>query len=35
VRGSLNRLAWFIGIYVVGLAVFAAVVYLIRALVPG
>ncbi|HEY7384241.1 MAG TPA: hypothetical protein VH743_11280 [Beijerinckiaceae bacterium] len=29
-----SRLAWFIGLYIVSLAVFATIVYTLRALVP-
>jgi hypothetical protein len=29
-----SRLAWFVALYVIGLAVFAAVVYGLRAFVP-
>ena len=32
--GDLSRLAWFVCLYVVSLAAFAAVVYGLRALVP-
>jgi hypothetical protein len=32
--GALSRLAWFVSLYVVSLAAFAAIVYALRALVP-
>lgn len=30
-----RRIAWFVGLYVAALAVFAGVTYALRALVPG
>lgn len=34
-RGRTRRLLWFAGLYVASLLAFAAVVYALRALVPG
>jgi len=34
-RPGARRLLWFAGLYLVSLAVFAAVVYSLRALLPG
>jgi hypothetical protein len=31
----MRRIAWFVGLYVVALGAFAAVVYTLRAIVPG